>query len=31
MEKGKVELEKAGLSIPFPQRDVHMFEEAKTA
>jgi small conductance mechanosensitive channel len=31
MEKGKVELEKAGLSIPFPQRDIHMFQEAKTA
>jgi small conductance mechanosensitive channel len=24
MEKGKVELEAAGCSIPFPQRDVHM-------
>lgn len=25
MEKGKTELEAAGCSIPFPQRDVHMF------
>jgi small conductance mechanosensitive channel len=31
MEKGKVELEKAGLSIPYPQRDIHMFEEKKAA
>jgi small conductance mechanosensitive channel len=30
MEKGKVELEKAGLSIPFPQRDVHMYQESST-
>ena len=27
MEKGKAELEKAGLTIPFPQRDVHMYQE----
>lgn len=26
-EKGKVELEKAGCSIPFPQRDVHVYQE----
>lgn len=26
-EKGKLELEKAGLSIPFPQRDIHLFQE----
>jgi small conductance mechanosensitive channel len=25
-EKGKLELEKAGLTIPFPQRDVHMYQ-----
>jgi small conductance mechanosensitive channel len=25
METGKVELEAAGCSIPFPQRDVHMY------
>jgi small conductance mechanosensitive channel len=31
MEKGKMELEKAGLTIPFPQRDIHMYEEAKSA
>jgi small conductance mechanosensitive channel len=30
MEKGKVELEKAGLTIPFPQRDVHMYQESKS-
>ena len=29
MEKGKIELEKAGLTIPYPQRDIHMFQEAK--
>lgn len=27
MENGKVELEKNGITIPFPQRDVHMYEE----
>lgn len=26
-EKGKVELEKAGCSIPYPQRDVHLYKE----
>jgi len=26
-EKGKVELEKAGCSIPYPQRDVHLYNE----
>lgn len=31
MEKGKVELEKAGLSIPYPQHDVHMFQEGATS
>jgi small conductance mechanosensitive channel len=30
-EKAKVGLEEAGLSIPFPQRDVHLFEEKKVA
>jgi small conductance mechanosensitive channel len=29
LEKGKVELEKSGLTIPFPQRDVHIYEEKK--
>ena len=28
MEQAKVELEAAGCSIPYPQRDVHVFEEA---
>jgi small conductance mechanosensitive channel len=27
-EKGKVELEKAGITIPFPQRDVHTYQES---
>jgi len=27
VEKGKVELEKAGITIPFPQQDVHMYNE----
>ena len=27
METAKVELEAAGCSIPYPQRDVHVFEE----
>jgi small conductance mechanosensitive channel len=31
LEKGKAELEAAGLSIPFPQRDVHLYEEKKAA
>ena len=29
LEKGKVELEANGLSIPYPQQDVHMFNEKK--
>jgi small conductance mechanosensitive channel len=29
LEKGKVELEKAGIVIPFPQRDIHMYEEKR--
>ena len=31
LEKAKVQLEAAGLSIPYPQRDVHMYEEKKAA
>jgi small conductance mechanosensitive channel len=31
MEKGKVELERAGLSIPYPQRDIHMFQSDQAA
>ena len=27
IEKGKLELEKSGITIPFPQRDVHMYAE----
>ncbi len=27
IEKGKLELEKAGITIPFPQRDVHLYQE----
>ncbi len=27
VEQGKLELEKSGITIPFPQRDVHMYEE----
>lgn len=27
VENGKAELEKAGITIPFPQRDVHMYQE----
>jgi small conductance mechanosensitive channel len=27
LEKGKADLEAAGITIPFPQRDVHMYEE----
>jgi small conductance mechanosensitive channel len=29
VEKGKLEMEKRGITIPFPQRDVHLFEEQK--
>jgi len=29
MENGKIELEKAGITIPFPQSDVHLFEDKK--
>lgn len=29
IEKGKLELEKRGITIPFPQRDVHVYEEKK--
>lgn len=29
LEKGKIELEKSGITIPFPQRDIHMYEEKK--
>ena len=31
METGKVELEKAGCSIPYPQRDVHLFKAENAA
>jgi small conductance mechanosensitive channel len=27
LEKGKVELEKSGITIPFPQQDVHLFQD----
>ncbi|MBN1794799.1 MAG: mechanosensitive ion channel [Candidatus Omnitrophica bacterium] len=27
LEKGKIALEAAGITIPFPQRDVHMYQE----
>lgn len=30
-EKAKVELEKAGCSIPYPQRDVHVIQQAQEA
>ncbi|MDP8298523.1 MAG: mechanosensitive ion channel [Candidatus Tantalella remota] len=29
LEKGKIELEAAGITIPFPQSDVHLFEKEK--
>lgn len=29
VEQGKLELEKNGITIPFPQRDVHVYEEKK--
>ncbi|MFC1709239.1 mechanosensitive ion channel family protein [Candidatus Omnitrophota bacterium] len=29
VERGKEELEKAGITIPFPQRDVHLYQEKK--
>ena len=31
LEKGKAELEAAGITIPFPQRDVHLYGEKKAA
>ncbi len=31
MENGKAQLEKAGISIPFPQSDVHLIKEAGAA
>ena len=31
MENGKAELEKAGISIPFPQRDIHLIKKAREA
>jgi small conductance mechanosensitive channel len=30
LEKGKAELEAAGITIPFPQRDVHLIGETKS-
>lgn len=27
VEKGKLELEKSGITIPFPQRDVHLYQQ----
>lgn len=29
VERGKEELEKAGITIPFPQRDIHLYNENK--
>lgn len=31
IEKAKTELEAAGITIPYPQQDVHLFEEKKAA
>jgi len=31
VEKGKLELEKNGITIPFPQRDIHVYEEKKAS
>jgi small conductance mechanosensitive channel len=31
IENGKLEMEKRGITIPFPQRDVHFYEEKKQA
>lgn len=31
LETGKIELEKAGCSIPYPQRDVHLFQQQAAA
>jgi len=31
VERGKEELEKAGITIPFPQRDVHLYQEKEKA
>ena len=31
VETGKVELEKNGITIPFPQRDIHMYQETPSA
>ncbi|MFH1092547.1 MAG: mechanosensitive ion channel domain-containing protein [Candidatus Omnitrophota bacterium] len=30
LEQGKLELEKSGITIPFPQRDVHIYNEQKS-
>lgn len=29
IENGKLEMEKRGITIPFPQRDIHLYEEKK--
>jgi small conductance mechanosensitive channel len=31
VEKAKVQLEASGITIPYPQQDVHMYEEKKAA